>query len=123
MPSTAPSTANDFRFSAGRARDRLQVQRYLAVDDGAGGRTRQVTTFATIRGYVRPLRGSESYIAQQKKLTVTCAIEVRYLTGLLSSDWFIDDNGIIYAIKSIVDVQNRHRKFVCYCDSRLDLTI
>lgn len=113
---------NAFKIQSGRMRTRVTINHYVAQNDDQGGQSQVPTVFQTSYIYIRELTGQEIYVAQQQKMSVTCAAELRFVPGLSDDMWLTTLlDRTTFAIRSIIDVELRRRKHLLMLELRKDL--
>lgn len=111
-----------WKLEAGTLRNPINICKDTLTPDGMGGNT--VSTEVVLDGWacIRPLTGYEFNVAQQQKMAVTTAIDLRYTTGITNDMWVVDtDTQEEYAIRAVLDIEKRRRKLVLWCEQRKDL--
>lgn len=98
----------------GDLRDRVTIQNFIRTPDEYGGYTETWQDIATVWANIKPLRGREFFQAQQIQSEVTHKITIRY-TDIVKPTSRIKYNNRIFEIKSIIDVDNRHRFLEIMC--------
>jgi SPP1 family predicted phage head-tail adaptor len=84
------------------------------------------STFATVWADATPIsrRGSraawEAVIAAQVKAQRVNQFDIRYIPGIDETMRVVDVDGRIWDIKSIIDVNTRHRELWLVCEAGLD---
>lgn len=98
----------------GQLKDRVTIQNYVRTPDGYGGYTETWQDIATVWANIKPLRGREFFQAQQIQSEVTHKITIRYRNDI-DETCRVKYNGQIFDIKSIIDIDNRHRFLELMC--------
>lgn len=102
-----------------------RLQRKLVIEELGGGSPRQSSsgerldawaTFATVRGYVRPLSGKEIRAAEQAQSRCDTEIEIRYLAGV-QPGMRATHLGVAYQIHAVIDPELRQKKLLLQCSS------
>lgn len=104
---------------AGQLRHVLLIEQPSRVSDGLGGFTTTWIPFETVRGAAEPFQGREYFAAQQTQSDVNMRWRIRYLDGL-TKDMRITCEGRRYDIKSIIDMEERHRVLVIMAVERTE---
>lgn len=103
-------------MQAGKLRHRLVIEKTTHVVNAFGEQESTWKTFAEVWGRIRPLTGSERFIAAQTAAAEDAVFHVRYLSGL-SPKMRIICEGNNYDITSISDLEERNRELVIYARS------
>ncbi|WP_069649642.1 phage head closure protein [Caloranaerobacter ferrireducens] len=101
-------------MNVGLLRDRVTIQNYVRIPDGYGGYTETWQDVATVWANIKPLRGREFFQAQQIQSEVTHKITIRY-TDAVNITSRIKYKNKTFEIKSIIDIDNRHRFLEIMC--------
>jgi SPP1 family predicted phage head-tail adaptor len=103
-------------MQAGSLRHRLTFEKTTHSINAYGEQESTWKTFAEVWGRLRPLTGSERFIAAQTQAAEDAVFHVRYLEGL-SPKMRIICGGNNYDITSITDLEERNRELVIYARS------
>lgn len=112
----------DYKVRAGQYRDYVTIERRkLTIDDGGGGGdTIGPEAWETVESVwckVSPSSANEMLTAQQRGLTITHNVEMRYYEGFQSSWRLAFDGRYLYVI-NVYDVEERQRKMLLQCEER-----
>lgn len=101
---------------AGLLRHEVVLQSLGArFDDGYGGGSISDTDVVTVWADVEPLQGVELFQAAQFNPSVNYRITIRYYPGIRPS-WKVKYGTRVFDIKSVIDVDERHRKIELMCE-------
>jgi SPP1 family predicted phage head-tail adaptor len=109
-------------MKAGRLRDRISFQR-LANNQNDYNESKGVWTALTETwAAVEPLGGREFFSAQQVQSDITTRIVCRYASALadVTPKDRIQHGTVYYDIRSVIDVDSRHRELQFMCTQRVD---
>lgn len=104
---------------SGRLNRKLVLEQLAAGSprqSGSGERLDAWATFATVRGYVRPLSGKEFRAGQQIQSQVDTEIEIRYLAGV-EAGMRATHLGVVYSIHAVIDPEARQKKLLLQCST------
>jgi SPP1 family predicted phage head-tail adaptor len=105
------------------------AQRKIVLQDLGQGSPRQSssgerqdpwTTFATVRGYIRPISGKEMREAGQTQEAIDTEIEIRHLdavTARRGKPMRATHLGVVYTIHAVIDPEARQKKLLLQCSS------
>jgi len=99
---------------AGRLRHRLELQTKTETRTSTGDVSMAWTTNSTVRGAIEPLTGREFVAASQTQNEVPVKILIRY-HSTISDTWRILNNGLVYSILSIVNVDSKNKEMEIFC--------
>lgn len=99
------------RSQVGRLHHRIELQEPVTTTKPSGQRETVPTTRATVYASIRPLRGYESFGAQQLQAEVTHAIRIRYpLDGVMPrASWRVKYGTRTFRVESIFNVDEADR--------------
>jgi SPP1 family predicted phage head-tail adaptor len=105
---------------AGKLRHLVTVQEELEDQSSmTGAVTKYWATIATVYASVDPMLGRELQRAMAERAELTYAIRLRYMPGLTPRNRILYD-GRTFNIRSVVDVEERHRELVVTCTEGLN---
>jgi SPP1 family predicted phage head-tail adaptor len=90
-------------INAGRLREQVQIQRQVAVPDGAGGQTRSWVDLAAVRAQVLPRRGTAEPGSEALQGVQEYEMVIRYRRDIEIDDRIIW-NGKTHRVLAAVDV-------------------
>lgn len=99
-------------MNPGTYREPVEIQKAVVSEDDICNKTAAWIPYCKCRAYVNNLSGEEYWAAVQVKQEKTVVFTVRYHKSIADMDttgYRIVWNGGNYDIKSIDDVQNRHK--------------
>ena len=105
-------------FRAGQLRHTIQIQAQTITPDGGGGGPPTWATIAngTVKASIVPDRSDEVYLDNQQQEIGFFTIVTRYISGVNTGQraYFVDSRtgARYFDIKSVNDVQERHRWLV-----------
>jgi SPP1 family predicted phage head-tail adaptor len=100
----------------GNLRHRVTIQSLgTRVDDGAGGGSIPFADVATVWAEVHPLTGREQFLAGAFNPALTHRVTIRYRPGIKPSDRIVYGTRVL-DIKSVADVEERHRQLEMLCE-------
>ena len=112
---------------AGRLRTRITIQQ-LAIGSPqqkpSGAPDAAWATYCEVYASIDPIIGREYFAAQQVQSEVDTKIRVRYMTAVtagITAAMRVSAGGVIYTIKAVIDVENRHRELLLMCSSGANL--
>jgi SPP1 family predicted phage head-tail adaptor len=85
------------------------------VDDGYGGGSVVDSNVATVWAAIEPLTGNELFQAGQFNPSLSHRVRIRYYPGIRPS-WKVKYGTRTFDIKSVADVDERHREVVLMCE-------
>ena len=101
---------------AGTLRTRVEVQRIAEERDEHGGIVSSWKTIANVWASIVPLSGREYWSAQQVQSDVSHGVTMRYFEGLTNKHRLkLLHSQRVLNIKSVVDVEERHREMQLMC--------
>lgn len=104
---------------SGRLRHVVTIENYTTVDDEYGQPTQTWATFAdSIRAGIEPQKGEERFMSQQRQSSTTHRVIIRYLAGV-EPEMRIVFGSRIFAIKEILNPQERNRELHLMCEEGL----
>lgn len=98
-------------MKSGELRHRINLQSKTATRDSFGAETIAWKTERTIWASIKPLSGSEYFLAQQVQADVTHQIRIRYFEGI-RPDWRIVFGTRIFDIKSNINLDERNNEMI-----------
>ena len=101
----------------GELNKRLVIEDLVRDPDGAGGSDVTWTVFASVWAKVRPRHGREKLWADAVASSTSQIITIRYLANLQPQMRFVDD-GRIFEILSIVNVDESNQWLSCLCEEK-----
>lgn len=105
---------------AGRLRHLATIQQELEDQSSmTGAVTKAWVTVASVFASVSPLLGRELQRAMAERNELTYEVRTRYLTGITPRNRILYD-GRVFNIRSVVDVDERHRELVITCTEGLN---
>lgn len=105
---------------AGQLRHLATVQTELEDQSSmTGAVTKAWVTVASVYASVEPLIGRELQRAMAERAELTYTIRTRYLAGITTRHRLLYD-GKTFNIRSVVDVEERHRELVLMCTEGLN---
>lgn len=105
---------------AGKLRHLVTVQTELEDQSSmTGAVTKAWATVASVYASVEPLIGRELQRAMAERAELTYTIRTRYLAGITTRHRLLYD-GKTFNIRSVVDVEERHRELVLMCTEGLN---
>lgn len=109
-------------MKAGRLRERISIQRRVNSLNDFGESKGVWTTLVDTWAAVAPLAGREFFNAQQVQSDVTTRIVCRYQSALstVTPKDRIQHGADVYDIRSVIDLDSRHRELQFMCTRRLD---
>lgn len=108
------------KVEIGELRERVTIQAPgPPVDDGGGGVTVFWTDLATVWAAIRPVSNVERYYAQQVEASTTHEIFIRW-RGDVKNAMRVLHRGAVYDIKSVLDLDGRHRFLKLQCEEAPD---
>lgn len=107
---------------AGKLRERIAIERRSKSENDYGENKKQWLTVAETWGSVEPISGREFFSALQVQSDVTTRITCRYESALatVTPRDRIRHGSVIYDIKSVIDVDMRHRELQFMCTRHVD---
>lgn len=103
-------------LAAGGLRHRINIEKRSTVQDSGGQPLLEWTPVKTLKARVEPIAGREYFTADQFAPEVTTRILIRFTTA-------VDEGmralflGVYYDIKTVLDIQFRHRWIIMMCES------
>ncbi len=109
-------------MKAGRLRDRISVERRVNSLNDFSESKGVWTVLADLWAAVEPLGGREFFSAQQVQSDITTRIVCRYASALsdVSAADRIRHGSVVYDIRSVIDVDSRHRELQFMCTQHID---
>lgn len=109
-------------MKAGRLREHISIQRRASSLNNFGESKGVWTTLADTWAAVEPLAGREFFSAQQVQSDVTTRIVCRYSSALadVTPKDRIAHGAVVYDIRSVIDVDMRHRELQFMCTQHID---
>lgn len=105
---------------AGRLRHLVTIQQELEDQSSLTGAVTKVwSTLASVHASVEPLTGRELQRAMAERAELTYTVRMRYVAGLTPRHRLLYD-GRVFNIRSVVDVEERHRETVLVCTEGLN---
>lgn len=104
--------------NVGQLRHRVEVQSYAELQDTVGQPIKTWATYSLRWARLRDLRGRELFAAQEKFALAAVEITMRYFVGL-NETMRILHKGKAYNILHVDDVEFRHIKYICLCETGL----
>ena len=101
-------------MEAGKLRQRVILQSFVATRDAYGEPIETWSTVVTLWGAVEPLTGREFYQAQQVNAEITHKVRIRYRTLTNSRMRFLLGTRI-FEILYIVNENERNRELIMLC--------
>ncbi|SHK48897.1 phage head closure protein [Paramaledivibacter caminithermalis] len=98
----------------GELRDRVTIQENILTPDGYGGFSEVWQDKYTVWANIKPLRGREYFEMKKVQSEITHKITIRFRNDINTSNR-IKYKGQIFYIKSIIDIDNRHRFLEIMC--------
>lgn len=94
---------------AGMLRHSAIIEQENSAPDGQGGRVLSWAAFATVRiSGLTPSSGREAYLHGRVEAPVFSTLYMRYHAGV-RVDMRLTFNGLAHNIRSVIDIENRHR--------------
>jgi SPP1 family predicted phage head-tail adaptor len=107
---------------AGELRHRVKIQSRGTSQDTFGQQVETWSDLITVFAAIEPLNGRELFAAQAAQREVTTRITIRYnpavitpSVGVVSGLRAVSDEGGFYDIKTVIDVEMRHREMQLMC--------
>ncbi|MDK2986534.1 MAG: hypothetical protein PWQ96_2178 [Clostridia bacterium] len=98
----------------GELRDKVTIQEYIQTPDGYGGFSETWQDKYTVWANIKPLRGREYFEMQKIQSEITHKITIRYRSDINTSNRIRYKDQILN-IKSVIDIDNRHRYLEIMC--------
>lgn len=106
------------RIDSGSLRHVVAIERYVETQDDVGQPIKAWATFASVHAEVRQLTGRELFLAQERMSEANVMIVFRYLPGV-DTTMRIRHQGEVYNILDVSDVDSRHVRIECTCQTGL----
>ena len=103
----------------GALRQRLVLEAPARVVTEGGAATITWVQVAALWAEVHPVSGREIELADAIKARVTHEVRLRYRAGVLPEMRFTGSGARVLEIRSVLDVDERHRWLICQCEERL----
>ncbi len=101
---------------AGQLRHQVMIQKLGArVDDNAGGGSIPWEDVKEVWASIEPLTGRELFLVGQFNPSLTHRVRIRYIDGVHPS-WRIVYGTRVFDIKSVADIEERHREIEMMCE-------
>lgn len=109
-------------MKAGRLRERISIQRRVNSLNDFGESKGVWSTLADTWAGVEPIAGREFFTAQQVQSDITTRVICRYSKALsdVTPKDRIQHGPVYYDIRSVIDVDNRHRELQFMCTQHMD---
>jgi len=104
-------------MNAGKLNKRIRIEQQAAnspAKDEFGAPSYSWGLFKEVWAEITPVSGREFWAQQQAQSEITHRIRIRYLSGVLAT-MRITFGSRIFAIKHIIDTNERHRELVIMC--------
>lgn len=98
----------------GRLDKKVKFNKLVTDVDGMGQLVQRMRTIYTLHATLYPVRGSEFYSLKKIQSEVSHKCYVRYRSDIDDS-FFIEFDGVLYAIKSVIDVDLKHKFLEIMC--------
>jgi SPP1 family predicted phage head-tail adaptor len=106
-------------FDTGKAKHPITIQQKVKVSDGAGSNVEKWTGWGVDRARVLPISAAERIRGNQKELSTTHLIEIRYRPGVKSSMRIVNSSSVegerSFEIISIINVEEESVKLQLLC--------
>lgn len=109
-------------IKSGKMNKRISIEEPASgspAKNGFGERNIVWEEFAEVWAEIIPLVGREYWAQQQVQSEVTVKIRIRYLAGVLTTMRVVYDERIL-TIKSVIDVNERHKEIVLMCSEGVE---
>ena len=103
-------------INAGDLRERVRLERFAGVDDGAGGQTDAWALVDSVWASVLPTGGREQLEAGALTGVQGFRVRIRWRSGLDTTNRFVW-NGRALNIRSIEDPDGRREALLAFCES------
>lgn len=98
----------------GELRDKVTIQEYIQTPDRYGGFSETWQDKYTVWANIKPLRGREYFEMQKIQSEITHKITIRYRSDINTLNRIRYKERILN-IKSVIDIDNRHRYLEIMC--------
>ena len=101
-------------INIGKLNKRLSFRKFVDVTDEMGQSKKKLEKICEVWGSLYPVRGNEYYEVQKVQSKVTHKCYIRYKDGI-DTACFIEYQGKIYSIESVIDVDLSHKMLEIMC--------
>lgn len=101
-------------MQAGRLRHPLVIQQKSVTRDDHGGEVVTWTTFASVWGECRPLRGREFAALRAAQAEISTRFVIRYVAGVTPA-MRVQNGSDVHDILEVIDVNGRHKELELMC--------
>lgn len=102
-------------LTSGMLRHSVALQSETQTPNGSGGFDRAWSTYATVKGQMKPISGSERFHAERLDATTKNRLTLRYRSGVTTSHRVVFDSRA-YNIRYIENVEFRNRWLILDLD-------
>lgn len=105
-------------MNIGRLNKRITILKKVDTINALNQKSKSYETVANVWASVAPVRGTERYELQKIHEEITYRVYIRYLDGI-RADMYIQYDGKIYEIQSVIDVDLEHKMLEIDCVEKI----